>query len=305
MTIGSHIESFLDLPIRAYEGGALVDPHRHAWRVETTYESEVDVGAEIAALAAAPGAERVRAIVIGQWSSESGQEPDSVVEALIAAAPRLRNLEGIFLGDVTCEECEISWLAQMDLGPLVRAYPGLRAFTARGGQGLRLSGLGHERLESLSLQAGGLPAEVVEDILAGRLPALRRLELWLGSDNYGGTTSVETLRPLLDGDVLPALEYLGLRNADDDLADAVAEAVSDAPILERLQTLDLSMGALTDAGAAALLDSPGVRGLRHLDLHHHYLTAAMQNRLRSLGISVDLSDAKDPDEEYRHAEVTE
>jgi hypothetical protein len=58
---------------------------------------------------------------------------------------------------------------------------------------------------------------------------------------------------------------------------------------------------LSDAGAAALLAGQPLIHLRRLDLHHHFLTDAMQARLRDelepFGVEVDLSDAQDASDE--------
>jgi hypothetical protein len=58
---------------------------------------------------------------------------------------------------------------------------------------------------------------------------------------------------------------------------------------------------LSDVGAAALLAGQPLVHLRRLDLHHHFLTEAMQARLRDelepAGVELDLSDAQDASED--------
>ena len=76
----------------------------------------------------------------------------------------------------------------------------------------------------------------------------------------------------------------------------VAFAVAVAPILERIQVLDLSLGTLTDAGAAALLASPAIRRLKKLDLHHHFMSADVVEQLKGLGIDVNTDDVQEADE---------
>jgi hypothetical protein len=65
--------------------------------------------------------------------------------------------------------------------------------------------------------------------------------------------------------------------------------------VERLHTLDLSLGNMTDRGAEALLQSTSVRKLKKLDLHHHYFTPLFVEHLKKLPIEVDVSDRKEPD----------
>jgi hypothetical protein len=131
--------------------------------------------------------------------------------------------------------------------------------------------------------------------------------LWLGTDNYGATTTMADLEPLFAGTLFPTLRYLGLRNSD--LEDAIAQAVAQSPLLERIRVLDLSLGVLTDTGAQALLDSPAVMRLEELDIHHHFCSEEMVERLEGLGIEVDASERETPDEwngqEHRYVAVGE
>ena len=110
-----------------------------------------------------------------------------VVQGLIAARDRVPNLRALFLGDIIYEECEISWINQTDMSPLLRAYPALEHFRVRGGTGLHFSALRHDRLTSLIVETGGLGGDVVARC-GDRRPAAAwmHLELWLGSTNYGG-----------------------------------------------------------------------------------------------------------------------
>ncbi len=74
--------------------------------------------------------------------------------------------------------------------------------------------------------------------------------------------------------------------------DRIAEAVADAPVVARLESLSLALGTLTDAGAEALLSGRPLGHLAELDLHHHYLTEEMGTRVREAlpGVRVNLDD---------------
>ncbi|HNC46778.1 MAG TPA: hypothetical protein PLU80_21590, partial [Acidobacteriota bacterium] len=147
-------------------------------------------------------------------------------------------------------------------------------------------------------------ASVVRAVTAADFPELEHLELWLGTENYGATTEPVDLAPLFSGRLFPKLKYLGLRNSD--FSDLIATAMADSPLLERLETLDLSLGTLGDEGAEALLKSPATAKLRFLDLHHHYCSDEMMEKLKALGIKVDLSDAQgECDQDDRYVEVGE
>jgi hypothetical protein len=248
---------------------------------------------KLASLTGNPAADQVTGLVVGAWEM-GDSDSQSVVEPLVAARDRLPALKAIFLGDVTSEENEISWIQQSDVSPLLAAYPQLEHFGVRGAQDLSLGTLRHPRLKSLVVQSGGLPAEIVREVAAADLPELEHLELWLGEEQYGGNSTVADLAPILSGALFPKLRYLGLRDAE--RADKIAAAVATAPITERIRVLDLSLGTLSDQGAMALLASPAVSRLEKLDIHHHFCSEAVVEKLSGLGIVLDAGDRKEAEE---------
>ena len=91
-----------------------------------------------------------------------------------------------------------------------------------------------------------------------------------------------------------------LGESTDDVSDATGS------ILDRIRVLDLSMGTLSDRGAEALLNNSKIKQLEALDVHHHYMSDAWVEKLKSLPIDVDTSDQQvDDDPEYRYPAVTE
>ena len=302
MTIDEHATHFAGKPVVDWdEEAGIQDPSGRSYRVSLAYD-EAEAGQrwtdKFAVFMDDPAASQITGLVIGDWGQPDmtavGSDSQPVVEALVAARDRLSNLRAIFLGDIISEESEISWIQQSDVSPLFDAYPALEHFCVRGGEGLSLGSPRHAHLKSLTIQSGGLPANVVREVIAARLPELEHLELWLGTEDYGGDTTVEDLAPLLSGELFPRLRYLGLR--DSDIADQIATAVAQAPVTERIRVLDLSLGTLGDEGAAALLQSPAVRQLERLDLHYHFCSEEMVEQLKGLGIDVDASDRQEPDE---------
>src|SRR5262249_52236852 len=149
----------------------------------------------------------------------------------------------------------------------------------------------HEALRSLVIESGGLSGSVVRAVGGSQLPNLEHLELWLGSDGYGGSVKVKDLAPILSGENFPRLKSLALR--DSEIAHEVASALADAPILPRLEVLDLSLGVLGDEGVVALLSGGRLGGLKKLDIHHHYVTDEALDGLKALGIELDASDRQD------------
>jgi hypothetical protein len=241
-----------------------------------------------------PASQQVEGLIVGRWESAYDTSSAEIVEAIVTAREKLPHLTALFVGDMTSEECEISWITQSDVSPLLEAYPQLRYFGARGGNALTLGVLNHANLERLIIESGGLNGYVVQSVCASQYPKLKHLELWLGTDEYGATTTIEDLQPLLAGTLFPALEYLGLR--DSELADPIAIALKDTQLVARLKVLDLSLGTLGDEGAQALLDNPAITNLEKLDLHYHFCSTAMMSRLQKLPIQVDVDDKQEPDE---------
>ncbi|MFB7511835.1 MULTISPECIES: STM4015 family protein [unclassified Streptomyces] len=319
MTIGHHLEEFHGLPVfdlpEAEARVELPEPGAVAWRISAaTYAEGDDELWEpmFERFLKTVDPSRVRALVVGGWSEAYENSSADIVAALGAARDRLTALEAVFLGDMTSEDCEISWIIQSDVTPLLAAYPALKELGVRGGSDLAFPPVRHNALETLVVETGGLGAEVVRGIVGSELPALVKLDLWLGTDEYGGDSTTEDLAPLLSGTAFPALRDLALRNSV--IQDAVAAAVADAPVVARVERLDLSMGVLTDKGASALLAGQPLTHLTELDLSHHYLSEETQERVRAAlaphGVTVVLDDAEEPDDDgdgevYRYVAVAE
>ena len=298
MSVGSHAEEFAGLPVREFDVEAgIEDAAGVAYRLFVDYDSETPFDEVLARFLEDPATDRVRALIIGSWQADdAGVGSEAIVEALVAGRDRLPALEALFLGDIISEENEISWIVQSDVTPLFDAFPGLREFRVRGGGGLEFGQVRHDRLETLIVETGGLDGAVVRGIAGSTLPALRHLELWLGTENYGASVTPDELNLLLAATGLPALRTLGLRNSD--LADSVAEVVatSRSTLLDRIEVLDLSYGNLSDAGADLLAGCPAVARLKKLDIHHHYVSPEAVARLEALGIEVDADDRREADE---------
>ncbi len=247
------------------------------------------------------------ALVIGAWHGDDSEKtPEEVIQLLVKSKARLPRLAAIYLGDITSEENEMSWIHQCDLSPLLAAFPTLQLLRTRGGDGLSIHAPEHENLRALALETGGLDASVLKSIALSSFPNLEHLELWLGTDEYGGNHSMDDLEPILAGRLFPKLRYLGLRNSQ--MADEIAAAIIRSPLLQRIETLDLSLGVLTDEGAKALLKLPASPTLKKLNLHYNYISSDLARQLKALPLTVDVSrpsDLDDEDDEYRFVAVGE
>ena len=249
----------------------------------------------------------LQSLLIGYWGTDildDSAEPELVRDRLIALAPKLTSLRSIFWGDISYEESEISWIENCDVGPLLAAFPELTYFKGRGGNGLRLTGLKHANLKKLRIETGGLDGDTLQDVIQAELPALEELELWLGSSDYGFSSSAEDFKPLIIGRAypelvypFPKLSYLGLRNSE--IADDLAELFADAKVLQQLKTLDFSMGTMTDRGVEALINLPSLGKVKKIVLSNNCIEdEELIEKLRARGVKVEANDQKSPDDAY-------
>lgn len=306
MAIYEHLTGFGDLRVQPWNpGDPLPDPATTMVRLSVDWDEGGSWTDKLSAFLALPGVEATRGLVVGMWDEEvsSGSSPDTMIQALTAAHGALPNLRVLFINDITSEESELSWITNGDLSPVLAAYPHLTHLGVRGGNELSLGLLHLPELRHLIIQTGGLDASVVRQVMTADLPALEHLELFLGTDNYGATSSVDDLTPLLDGTLFPRLKYLGLKNSD--YQDQIAQVLASAPVTATLEELDLSLGVLTDEGAQALLGSEHVGNLKKLHVAHHFMSGEMVARLEALPPEVDASDRQDDDEEWRFVALGE
>lgn len=276
----------------------------NAYRVHAEFE-DTDFFDKLEALASSPGARELAALVVGAWDGScEGTASTALVEWLVKNASRLPQLRALFLGDIVYEECELSWIKQTDMGPLLAAFPQLESLRVRGSDGLAFSRVNHAALRSLIVESGGLPRDVLRQIFQCELPNLEHFEVLLGDPGYGWDGDVEDLQPLLSGRLYPRLRRLGLK--DSEIEDDIAAAVVNSPLVKRIEMLDLSQGNLTARGARSLLSLPNDGTLKRVDISFHYVPNDVVEELRA-GLPCELiaDDPQDPNDEFRsilHAE---
>lgn len=310
MGIWEHYGRFGGKDVVLYTPGeAPPNPGGVALRVGEVYghveNEDVTIASHLEALAKETWASEVTALVIGAWASWEGDEDAAkIAAALVAAAPKLTGVRHLFFADIIAEESEISWIEHTNVSGVLKAFPELQTLRLRGG-GITFGRSGHSTLRKLIVESGGMDPAGVADVAHSKWPALTHLELWLGTDEYGGGSGPEHWGPLLSGDGIPAVKFLGLMNSD--RADEVAIAAAAAPVLPRLSTLDLSMGTLGDDGARALLDSPMLQHVGRVNLRHNYVGDDLSAELSALrnteGVDEKGDDYGDPEDRY--VEVSE
>ncbi|WP_433179176.1 STM4015 family protein [Actinoallomurus sp. CA-150999] len=303
MGIMNRLQEFHGLPVFDFpasvedpqDAAGLPTPESVAWRISVMnpYEGD-DWEVVFGRFLAAVDTSQVRALIVGCWG-DPADGPEEAIKLLVAAHDRLPALRALFLGDITEDLCQISHIIQGEVTPLLDAFTELEEFGVRGQEELSFPAVRHERLRKLVMQTSAMPVEVVRGVAASDLPALEHLELWLGASEWGGHYEVADLAPILAGTRLPALKHLALRNSE--LQDDICKALATAPIVARLDELDLSMGELTDDGVTALVAAgQSFTHLKSLDLSHNFLSTGMRTYLKELPEWTRIHINTDPDD---------
>ena len=306
---GLHLEKFANRQIVEFDSEVgIADPENIAYKLLSNYDSTVPITEKLTSLLQDSKASKLEALVIGEWGETCENDSSEIVNALVDAKDKLSNIKAIFIGDIESAECEISWIRQSDISPILRAYPQLEILQVRGGEGLQFNApVRHNNLQALVVETGGLNSQTVSQICNMSLPVLKHLELWLGTEEYGGDCSVINIKPILDDLVFPNLNYLGLCNSE--FSDEIAEAIVKSPLLETISVLDLSLGTLTDKGGEILVNCAAINKIDILNLADNYLSQEIVSKLSPLDCQLLANYQEEAeyydDEEYRYCSVTE
>lgn len=265
---------------------------------EQIYEREEDVNAETLAeeILNDPELPEVSELVVGCWGESYDNNIQPLLDKIAENKEKFQHIEHLFVGDMEYDECEVSWIEQGDYSEIWAALPHLKRLTIKGcNEGLKLGKVDHSELEELEIICGGLRSDVIEELAAANLPNLKKLNLYIGVEDYGFDGDRTTIRKLLQARYIRNLHYLGL--GDSEIQDEIVEEVLNLGSLFDLRVLDFSNGTLSDKGGQLLLDNAGkLRGLEKLDLTYHYLSDEMMGKLEKSGIPVVLDDQQEADD---------
>lgn len=193
-----------------------------------------------------------------------------LIDKLAEKAPA--TLRKLTLGD---NIDQISWHHVGSLAPLWPSVPHLETLEIETGE-LEVGEPGQmiaPALQRAVFITGGMSPSCARGIATAQLPAIQHLEIYYGDPNYGGNATIDDVKPLLERSDLTKLRYLGLKNSM--FANEIARLVGSAKVIKHLDTLDLSLGAMTDEGAKYLAESaPALAHLKTLNLKRNFLTPA-------------------------------
>ena len=227
-----------------------------------------------------PSARFLRSLVLGLPESIEDGEPEwqPMIDAVVKNGIR-PSLREIVVADFEYpDDTEMSWAQTGSIAGLWAVLPHLERLKVQG-SGIELGKITAPHLKELLVHTGGLGREVLQRVAEADLPELTTLELWLGTEEYGGETSVGDLSGVLSGAGLPKLRTLGLMNGD--YANELPAAVASSAILPQLSELDLWGGTMTDEGGRALLEhAERFRHLARLNLDENFLSEEVSGQLQ-------------------------
>ncbi len=260
-----------------------------------------------------PAGHFIRSLTLGLPPSEDpeGWHFDGLIEAIAEAGP-LPFLETLDLSPDADHMDQPSWRRVGDLSALWPAVPHLKTLLLQGSAGsddgtrIDFGDIDAPHLEKLVFKSGGLDKKAPLGLGAATLPKLTHLELMFGREDYGCSSTVASLKGLLDGAGLPALERLGLENSE--WKEALVEAVAKSKVLPRLKVLDLSMGIMgTESAQALVANAAKFKHLKELHLEDNYFSeddqALVKKALPNAVFGEQKEDEDDP--EYRYTTIGE
>ncbi|MBX3159254.1 MAG: WGR domain-containing protein [Deltaproteobacteria bacterium] len=203
---------------------------------------------------------------------------------------------------------QISWHRTGKLGKLWKAVPNLRLFEIETGHFDVGKDMNAPALEKAVFITGGLSKACGKNIAAAAMPSIEHLEIYYGSEDYGGSCTVKEVEPLLARTDLRRLRYLGLKNSM--FANDIARALYGAKVLSTVKTLDLSLGTMTDEGAEALVAAKdSLKHLDCLDLTRNYLTkkgiALVKNLCKKVIVAGQEQADDDGEDTYYYVSIAE
>lgn len=234
---------------------------------------------------------------------------EGLAEAISNAGP-LPFLETLDMSPDADHMDQPSWRRVGDISGVWKAAPHLRELLLQGsagsddGEAIDFGDIDAPHLEKLVFISGGLAKEAPVAIGKATFPRLTHLELLFGRDDYGCSSTVASLKGILDGAGLPALETLGLKNSEweKDLITAVAGS----KLLPRLKTLDLSMGVLDGEATTALTTHAAkFKRLTTLNLEDNFFSDADQAALKKLLPNAEFGKQKNSEDDYRYTTIGE
>ncbi|MCX5742718.1 MAG: TIGR02996 domain-containing protein [Proteobacteria bacterium] len=247
----------------------------------------------------------LRSLTLGAFEDESNYMPDysKAIAAMTqhGVPPWLRELR-IDRGGYW----DISSTEGADLADLYPLLPNLETLYLAVGR-MELGAIDLPALRDLEVYTGGFSGENCASVIAANCPNLERLILRFGSSqDYGGTSTADDIRPLLASTRFGKVKHLALANAP--FTNELLPDLVRSPLLSQLETLDLSWGFLDDTGVATILANvDAFRHLRTLDVTDSYIATRAADLKAALPQTIGTDDQKavEQNDDWRYCHVGE
>ena len=304
MTIEKKIDTFNNKIVKVYSIGGSYDPTTCCKIENEDDEDKISISDYLKDMVDRNISQQLEELVIGLWAYSFETSCQEAIDFLVENKASFPKLKHFFCGEMTYEECEISWIYQCNYEKFLNAYDQLETFRVRGGTGLELGNVQMPSLKTLIIETGGLGTDVVQSIIDAK-PSLQNLEIWFGTEDYGAGATPETIKDLLEGEPFPKLKFLGLKNSQ--IQDDIAEVLIGQEIVSRIETLDFSMGVLRDRGAQFLFDNKELLKLKHLNCRYNFLSKDWKANLtlQFHKQNINLEDTQETDDDWFYVEVGE
>lgn len=242
-----------------------------------------------------------------------------------------------------------AYVAVPDLGKVAKVLPALESLEVQANSGKGLAKFGFPALRSLELRLAVTSDEDLAALQQAKLPQLERLSIWFGGSSYCVLDDVHEANDDYDDDgdgsgsrypasypatdleemeihdvntqVTPAavtsmlaakwplsLKHLGLNSAQ--LTAEMLDAICNGPLIEKLETLDLSGGTLKDETAAVLVRNKSkLAHLKEINLARNGLTKkgidAIEAALKNTKVGKQRGSGFAPEFIYRYVATME
>lgn len=275
----------------------MTDTKRYFYDYEDYEDGDKNAATLAEEILSDPDLSSIKTIIVGCWGESYDNSCQAILDMFSQNSEKLSHIETLFIGDMDSEDCEVSWIEQGNYSELLKSLKTLKHLIIKGSNDLSLGELNHPELQSLEIICGGLPKSVILEIANSNLPKLKKLNLYLGIDNYGFDGSIDDIKKLIENRNLKNLDYLGLGNSE--IQDEIVEQVLNSDIVSNLKVLDFSNGNLSNKGAQLIIDNADkLKNLELLDLHYHFITDDYVRKLKVLPININLDEQMENDEEY-------
>ncbi len=258
-----------------------------------------------------PAGHFVRSLTLGLPPSEDTEwNMDALIETLVSCGP-LPFLRVLDMSPDADHMDQPSWRRVGDLSKLWPVVPQLRELYLQGAQGsdsgtpIKFGRIDAPNLEKVVFKSGGLDEDAPVSLGKAKLPKLKHLELWFGSDDYGCNCTMASLEGILDGKNLPALETLGFKNSE--FGPELVDVVATSRLLPRLKVVDFSMGTFANEAADALIrHAARFQHLQAVVLDDNFFSDGDKERLTAALPNARIGVQKETDDpEWRYATVAE